>query len=82
MPRENRIQEEFNSYRKAVIPREASDVQVRECRRAFYAGALALLTRIQMGASKQGDSDADLALMVEIQEELQDFKKRVLSGVA
>ena len=29
----------FESYRREVIPAAASDVQVEECRRAFYAGA-------------------------------------------
>lgn len=30
------------SYRERVVPAEAGEVQVQECRRAFYAGARAI----------------------------------------
>lgn len=30
------------SYRERVVPAEAGEVQVQECRRAFYAGACAV----------------------------------------
>lgn len=30
------------SYRESVVPAEAGEVQVQECRRAFYAGARAI----------------------------------------
>lgn len=30
------------SYRESVVPAEAGEVQVQECRRAFYAGARAV----------------------------------------
>jgi hypothetical protein len=33
----------FDSYRKRVIPAGASDVQLTECRRAFYAAAYSML---------------------------------------
>jgi hypothetical protein len=36
----------FEHYRRAVIPAEASAVQVEECRRAFYAGSYALLMNV------------------------------------
>lgn len=32
------IEAAFNDYRESVIPENASEVQVRECRNAFFAG--------------------------------------------
>jgi hypothetical protein len=34
-----KIGEHFASYRRHVIPRDAGETQVRECQKAFYAGA-------------------------------------------
>lgn len=40
------IGEAFDSYRSDVIPTDASPTQIRECRRAFYAGACAALCEL------------------------------------
>lgn len=37
------IQEQWNIYRAEVVPANAPDIQVTECRVAFYAGAHVML---------------------------------------
>lgn len=45
------IRAEFDRYRRAVMPDDASEAQVTECRRAFFAGAAATLA-LAMEASR------------------------------
>lgn len=40
------ILKEWRSYDRAVVPANAPTVQREECRRAFYAGARAMLTLV------------------------------------
>jgi hypothetical protein len=72
MPSRFHIQEEFDSYRKAVIPADAPLVQVVECRRAFYAGAQAL-RHIVLNAP---EGLAGRRFLIEVEEELRDFVRR------
>lgn len=46
MKRRETIADVFEDYHRRVIPKTAGDVQVRECRRAFHAGAVAVLSLI------------------------------------
>jgi hypothetical protein len=46
----------FESYRQVVMPKDAPDVQIEECRRAFYAGSYALLMNV---AHNIGDESTD-----------------------
>jgi len=55
----NTIAEQFESYRKDVIPVDASETQVKETRLAFYAGAAAIMA-ILIGLEKQNLSDDQL----------------------
>lgn len=69
------IEKGWKSYRTMVIPKDASAVQIEECRRAFYAGA-AILWEGMMKALDPNDSDAtegDLSIMASIQAELDEF---------
>jgi hypothetical protein len=50
------IAQAFDSYRCAVMPKDAPAVQVEECRRAFYAGSYALLLNV---AYNIGDDSTD-----------------------
>jgi hypothetical protein len=69
-------------YRNAVIPREAHAVQLQECRRAFYAGAHALITElIRLFDQDREPTPADLALMSAIDAELTEFAARVEQGL-
>jgi hypothetical protein len=47
-----RLEPEWLSYRRQVVPRDAGGVQVEECRRAFYAGAAALYAVVMGIASR------------------------------
>jgi hypothetical protein len=33
------VRKEWESYRRSVLPATAPEIQITECRRAFYAGA-------------------------------------------
>lgn len=71
----------WRDYRTKVIPLEAPDIQARECRRAFYAGARALLG-IMIAKLEGGiePTEADLRMMAEIHAELERFKDGVAEG--
>lgn len=79
------IDKGWQSYRNLVIPRDAPEIQVNECRQAFYAGA-AILFHALMTALDPGDdpTTADLQRMADIQNELDEFgqqiDKRYLGG--
>ena len=81
--RQNRIQEEWLSYRERVLPKNATPVQIQECRRAFYAGARAFFhCCIRTLGSGDDVTDADLQMLKDADGELEDFAKRVLRGEA
>jgi hypothetical protein len=51
MTRHRTVRDEWNEYRQKVLPPTAPPIQVRECRRAFYAGAEMLMIQILHGLS-------------------------------
>lgn len=62
------------SLRLAVIPKSASEVQLREMRMAFFAGAQHLFASIMQILDPGADpTDADLARMESIRIELEQF---------
>jgi hypothetical protein len=78
-----RILEQWNSYRKQVLPADASDVQVTECRRAFYGGAQAFYSTVMGGLGPGSEAEeADFKLMEDLATELKDFSKQVANGRA
>jgi hypothetical protein len=80
---EKRIGKEWDSYRKHLIPKDASTVQIVESRRAFYAGAQSLLAIIVKMLDPGTDpTEADLRKMGEIDQELKDFCEDVKRGRA
>jgi len=68
----------WDSYRKTVMPQDAPDIQIRECRQAFYAGASILFQGL-MTALDPGEepTDADLQRMADIQNELDAFGQEI-----
>lgn len=60
------IAQMWESYRRAVVPRDAPDVQIQETRRAFYAGCQAFFAE----CSKPG---VELPHYHAWQNELQEF---------
>lgn len=75
--------ERWRAYRTEVMDLNAPADQAQECRRAFYAGAQALidvlLTRLAPGHEPTVD---DLRLMDNIQAEIVGFVERVKAGLA
>ncbi len=80
MPRRLRIAEKFASYRRDVIPNNAPPVQIEECRRAFFAGAVALYGLMMAGlSSAPGVTQDDMSFMADVDAELRAFPKSVTS---
>lgn len=55
MSRVESVAESWETYRQAVLPKNASPVQVQETRRAFYAGSYFMLMNV---AHNVGDEEA------------------------
>lgn len=70
------IKEEWLSYR-AVLPANASPIQLQETRRAFYAGCVSLL-KLLSALEDDGLSDDAGALVIEgLSAELKAFNKAI-----
>lgn len=78
-----KLAELWESYAARVLPQNASAIQVQECRRAFYAGAGALLAAIAsvLGPGDEPTED-DLRAITAIQVELNAFALDTLEGRA
>ena len=69
-----RLETEWASYRTAVVPKDAGEIQVEETRRAFYAGAAALYSVVMRMLEPGAEAtEQDLANMVELNAELLEF---------
>lgn len=83
MPKRLLMAEEWDKFARRVLPADASQVQKQETRRAFYAGAQSILFRvIQSFAPESEPTDADLQIMDDLHQELQDFATLVQTGRA
>lgn len=67
-----RIETAWLTYRHLVIPADAASIQIKESRRAFYAGAESFLTAMMSMLDPNGEEPtaADLLKMDEIANEL------------
>lgn len=78
-----RIEDVWLSYLTLVIPKGAPEGQVRECKRAFYAGAEALLTTVMGMLSPDAEpTPEDLKNMDDLHRELLRFAVDVKEGRA
>lgn len=73
----------WEGYRMQVIPQSATEDQIRECRRSFYAGAHLLLCDI-LELLDPGDepTEGDLTMVEDLQDELAEFAVSVVQGQA
>jgi methyl coenzyme M reductase beta subunit len=79
----DRFNQHWNTYLADVLPAGASKVQIQETRRAFYAGATALLGEmVTMLDAGLEPTDADLGKMDEIAAELTAFSQAIRGGRA
>lgn len=77
------LAQQWASYRERVVPPDAGELQVQECRRAFYAGAKAVWRALLLLDSGTEDAtDEDLARMEGIGVELEEFGEDVKAGRA
>lgn len=75
--------EQWNEYSRMVLPADAPAIQKSETRRAFYAGAQAILFRVIEGFAPESEpTEADLTMMRDVHDELQDFARLVIQGRA
>jgi len=75
--------EQWNEFSRQIIHKDAPEIQKREMRRAFYAGAQSILFRvIESFAPESEPTDEDLKIIEDLHQELQDFAKRVQQGLA
>lgn len=71
------IEKGWNSYR-ALLPKEAGEVQIRETRQAFYGGAAILFESIMMMLDPGAEpTEADMQRMTDIQNELREFGRNL-----
>lgn len=78
-----KLEEAWRSYEARVLPGNASEVQRRETRRGFYAGAEVALNILLTGVSNEPEiTPGDEALMTGLQAELDQFCTDVLNGEA
>jgi hypothetical protein len=72
-----RIASEWNSFEKAVMPQNASAIQRKEMRRAFYAGGWAMLQIAKELGDENISEEQGVVVLESIEAEYQDFMKRV-----
>lgn len=68
------IESGWQSYLEGVMPADAPEIQIRECRQAFYAGAAVLMQSIKAGLDSGSEpTEADIRRMSDIHAELDVF---------
>lgn len=68
------IEQGWNSYRKLVIPANAPEIQIKECRQAFFGGSAILMQSIMLMLDPGVEpTDADMQRMSDIQKELDEY---------
>jgi hypothetical protein len=73
------IKEEFEAYRRMVIHPHAPQIQIKECEKAFYSGALAFYTLVMKNLAEGNEpTSEDLVMMRRLHNELVEFGKRTI----
>ena len=68
-------------YRKKVVHPDAEDIQVKQTRKAFYAGGAAVLTSMMQAMGPGRDSeDSDVVILEKLLMELRDHLRAVNEG--
>lgn len=75
--------EQWDQFARAVLPQNAPPVQRQEVRRAFYAGAQAIMLKVIATLASDAEPTAgDLQIMEDLERELSDFAESVKEGRA
>lgn len=71
------IEKGWNSYR-ALLPKDAGEVQIKETRQAFYAGAAILFESLMLVLDPGTEpTEADMQRMDDINKELREFGRNL-----
>lgn len=82
-PARKLMAEQWEEFGRKVLPPDVSLIQKREMKRAFYAGAQTILFRVIAAFAPESEpTDADVAIMESVHQELQEFAKAVVRGEA
>ena len=77
------VSELWNDFARRVLPKDAPVIQRQEMRRAFYAGCDAFMKAVEKALDPgTQETDADLALMMGVSDELAQFARDVVAGKA
>ncbi len=75
--------EQWDSFARAALPRDAPAVQRQEMRRAFYAGAQGILHGVIAALARDKEpTEEDLSMMMNLEIELSEFAELVKKGRA
>ena len=75
--------EQWDQFARQVLHPQAPAIQKQEMRRAFYAGAQAILFRVIQAFGPESEPTAeDLQIMQDVHDELQEFGRLVKEGRA
>lgn len=78
----NTVQEQWQTFEALVMPANAPPIQRQEMRRAFYAGAEAMM-RVQWNiGGEEISEDAGVQILEGCRDELQRFAQQVANGTA
>jgi hypothetical protein len=82
-PKRKLVAEQWDKFARAALPINTSAVQRQEMRRAFYAGAEGVLLKVIAAFAPESEpTAADLQMMTDVHEELQEFNAAVQQGRA
>jgi hypothetical protein len=70
----------FLSYMDDVIPKGAPTVQIQECKRAFYAGAKAILDAMSVISEEDVPEGQGVVVLELLHREAKQFGQDVLAG--
>ena len=76
-----RMGQAWASFEKAVLPRNCSDVQRQEMRRAFYAGAMIIFDTVALAMSHEDEMTAgDEQVMIDLAMEREEYLANLRLG--
>jgi hypothetical protein len=76
------IKAEFEGYRRMVIPPNAPQVQIDECEKAFFSGALAFYGLVMTNLAEGNEpTEQDLVMMRTLHNELIAYGKKTIAGM-
>lgn len=82
-PKRQLMAEQWNDFSRNCLHPRTHETQKREMKRAFYAGAQAILFKVIHGLTTDADpTPEDLEMMTNVHNELQEFAAAVKEGKA